>query len=524
MSLATPPGGTVYAFYTTASPSAAPAPIVTPVSSAALPVGILGTTTFSATEASPNGFPYLDATFTYALLGANGTTAADGTFGTIDPNTGVFTAGTLDGSGSVQVTDTTAGRGNPSGKAPVSVTSQRPGNLSDAFTFKGSLSSVTQQVNNNFTSNPQTDSANVDLVSTVKAVQVFPGQGVGTIVHSDETDTYPVRQIKTATDNTVAYANGPAAHATVALLKTDSKDSNASEYITDYTASNLGNGILDVIPESPGPFGPNNATLHYTELDPASFSRDRVVNANGSYVEHDRDAFGDDQSITVNSDLSAFLDANQYSNFNFTFGKPTATNPSTITFQIRRLNGAPATRTIPSWIPAGTTQPSTETDVDNGAVPYAAACNVPAKYGTSGTQIVQTINRVDPALGNLETLTTKTWVSNGVGPVCIQMTDAVSTFYDFTGQNGNFAIFFSNNAKPIQLTTISETLTLQSAMVQNGKVAASTKRGTSSITSSAFAPAAVARARFERTVREKLDAIHKQNLNRDLTSNGVQAL
>ncbi len=80
---------------------------------------------------------------------------------------------------------------------------------------------------------------------------------------------------------------------------------------------------------------------------------------------------------------------------------------------------------------------------------------------------MQTINRVDPALGNLEVLTTTTYLAPRVGPVCIQMTDSVKTFYDYTGQDG-FSLLVGGGTTDLQETTLSETLTLQSASTEGG--------------------------------------------------------
>lgn len=531
MSLATPPNGTIYAFYTEPppSPDVPPAPVITVVPAVPNPIGMFGSTTFSASEASPNGFPYLDTTFTYALNNA--------TLGKIDPATGVFTAGPLDGTSTITATDTTAGRGNPTGSGPVSVTSQRPGNLGDSFTFTGTLSSTTQLVNRNATQ-PQTDTAAVTLTSSVSPSPTphpitSPAPGILTVVHSDETDVYPLQTIKTSTDTGYGYVTGQGSlpanipPGSVVMTATQSTDSNGSTYLTQYDPSH-GSGLIDVLPETAGPFGPNNATLHYTETDPAKFGRDRMVAANGSYVEHGTDAFNDVQTLTVNSDLSAVYDARQYSGLAFTMTAPSAPPNPRIILRVFNSSGTQiAAFNIPSWIPTTMTQPSTETDVDNGSKTYPAACNVPAKYGTAGNQIVQTINRADPALGNLEVQTTTTYMAPRVGPVCIQMTDSVQTFYDYTLQNG-FSLLVSGGTVPLELTSISETLTLQSAKTESGATTTSTSRTASSatraaatVTSSAFAPVSFARARFEHVVREKLGGMRKATFNRNFGSHGV---
>lgn len=524
MSLAAASGGTLYAFYTEPSGEAGgPSHVVTVTPSGTLPVGMFATTTFSASETSANGFPYLDATFSYTLDNSS--------LGTIDPNTGAFTAGAVDGAGNVIATDTTAFRGNPHGSGPVTVSSQRPGNKDDAFTFSGTLSSTVQLVNSNPT-HPQTDTASVALTSTVKNFTPSTGGAGQNDVKSTEVDTYPTLTLTTNTESAYVYAlispfaaGGP--RATLLIKSSDAKDSNGVEYLTQY---GNGNGLLDTLPETSGAFGPNNAALTYTETDQANFGRTRTTNPDGSYSEQGHDSFGDIQTITVNSDFSANYDARQYSGFRFTMSAPSAPPNPRIILRVFQGNTQVAAFNLPSWIPATLTQPSQETDVDNGTQPFPAACNVPAKYGSSGNQIVQTINRADTALGNLETLQTTTYTAGTAGPVCIQMTDSVQTFYDYTGQNG-FVILVSGGTVPIQLTSLSETLALQSAKTSGGTITqsvsrgtSSAARGTSSITPSSFAPVAFAQARFQHAVRQKLNWMRRETFNHNFMSQGVKQL
>ena len=535
MSLAAPTApGTFYAFYTTTAATTVPTPIVTVATTATNPIGAFGTAAFTASEAAPNGFPYLDPNLKFTLDNA--------TVGSVT-TTGAFTAGPLDGSATITATEQTPGR-NTSGTANVQVSSQRPGNVGDTFTFKGTLSSTTQLVNSNPTQ-PQTDTANVTVTSTVTSAQVIatPVPAITTIAHSAESDVYPVRTISTSTDTGYGYATGtapgfPAAFGPGAVVMTGSQatDSNGSTYLTSYDVPN-GNGLIDVLPETQGPFGPNTAALHYTETDPAHFGRDRSVSPSGAYVEKGTDAFGDVQTATVNADLSAQLDARQYSGYRFTMSAPSGGSNSRIIFRLYNASGTQlAAYNLPSWIPATLTQPSVETDVDNGSTTFPAACNVPAKYGTSGNQIVQTINRADTAFGNLETLTTTTYTAPRVGPVCIQMTDAVKTFYDFTLQNG-YIVLVSGGTVPVQLTSISETLALQSASTESGMNTSSVGRSTSSTTrstsatratssvpSSSLATVTFARSRFDHAVRETLGGMRKATFSRTFGSQGVRPL
>lgn len=531
--------GTLYAFYTETQADATasvPTPVVTVATTSTLPLAPLSSATFTASEADSNGFPYLDPNFAFSLVTPlipvppSDAASSPGSVGSINPSTGVLTTGPLDGSANVQATDTTAGRGNPKGSLAISVTSQRPGNVADSFTFSGTLTSTTQINNSRNHTAPQVDTAAVGLTSTVKSISHQSSgslSGFIALLHSTETDTYPQLTVTTGTDQGIGYSDPVGGKSTVYNLGTDAKDSNGMEFLTQPDPQN-GNGIIDVLPETQGAFGPNTAALKYNEIDQANFTRSRTVNKDGSYVEKGTDALGDVQTITDNPDLSAFYDANQYSGWNFTMSKPTTGTNPTITITLKSGTTPRGSLTIPSWIPPGVTQPSVETDTENTGVTFPAGCSVPAKYGTSGNQIVQTIQRYDAALGNAETLTTTTWVGNGVGPVCIQMSDAVNTYYDYTGQNGNSLILFvSGNGQPIQTTSVTETLTLQSASTQNGTVTLAAKRGTSSVVSyprTSFGAAVFARARFEHQVRERLGGLRKATVNRNLTNYGVQAL
>jgi len=530
MSLAS---GTYYAFYVEASvdASAAPTPVVT-VQTPTLPVGMLSTSQFAATETEPNGFPYLDTNFTFTLDNPS--------LGSIT-SAGAFTAGPVDGAGNVTATDTTAGRGNPNAKSQVTVSSQRPSNVGDSFSFTGKLTTTTQLVNSNPTL-VQTDSANVALTTTTSPsappiVITTPAPLVGTNVQTLETDTYPLETVSTNTATLYAYSTGPSASlpanvvpGSFLVISNVATDSNGVQYATQYDPSGVsGNGILDVLPEKTGAFGPNNAVLQYDETDQAKFARHRVVGATGSYVETGTDAFNDVQTITVNSDLSASYDARQYSGFRFTMTAPTG-SPAKITFRVFNSAGTNIQSfSLTPWFPAGVTQPSTETDVDNGPTTYPASCSVPAKYGTSGNQIVQTITRVDPALGNSEVMTTTTYVAPRVGPVCIQLADTVKTFYDYTLQNG-FIVLVGSGTTNIQTTTLNETLTLQSASVEGGTATLSSGRSTSgartvsSASAMNFAPVAFARARFEHAVREKTNFMRRQTFNHNFLSQGVKTL
>jgi len=387
-----------------------------------------------------------------------------------------------------------------------------PALTGDAFTLTGTISSTTQLTAPPTTA-PQTDAGTVALTTRFGA-STTAGSTVSITSTSNEVDTYPRETITTNTTTVNDYTTA-AGKTAISVVSTNATDSNGVQYINTY---GTGNGLLDVLPETTGAFGPNNAALTYQENDPGNYSRNRVIQADGSYTETGMDPFGDVQTIITNSDLSASYDASQYSGRIFAFTKPTGA-PAMITITYTHAPSAPVQITITSWIPATATQPETETDTNAGNTAFPAGCAVPAKYGTSGNQLVQSITRVDPALGNLETETITSYVVPNYGPICTVMADHVSTFYDFTGQFG-YGLFYSITGLPVETTDVAETLTMASITTSAGTLAE--KRQTDSVSRTNATPFAFARSRFEEKVREKLKS-RNITFSRDFFASGAHA-
>jgi hypothetical protein len=484
---------TLYGFYEipSANVQAPPTPVITAVGTNPAPAG--ANTQFTASETNGNGFPYLTGTYSFAL-----DTAALGTI----TSGGLLTAGTLDATGNIIVTDTTAGRGSPSSSTPLSITSARPGATGDAFTFTGTISATDQLTT---VTQPQTSAGTVALTVTPMS-QAMSGGTTAVTTPSTEIDTY---SLQTITTNTTTVTNYGAT--TVALASTNATDSNQVNYVTTYGS---GNGLLDVLPEITGAFGPNNAALTYVETDPGNYATNKTVNPDGTYVENDTDPFGDTQTITLNADESGVYNGVPFATALFNFGAPTG-SPATI-FISAVYRGQTETVTIPSWMPAGAV-PSVETDVDNGSKPFPGGCSVPAKYGTSGNQIVQTITRTDGALGSIETETVTTYVTPANGPACTVMTDHTASYYDFAGLNlENLLTFTQDGVTPVETTDLAETLTLTSATTPVGTLSSARQTATRTRSSAPqaaagprallMAPLAIAKSRFERLVRDHMKA------------------
>src|SRR5262249_23299209 len=83
-------------------------------------------------------------------------------------------------------------------------------------------------------------------------------------------------------------------------------------------------------------------------------------------------------------------------------------------------------------------------------------------------EIQQQTTTIDPAMGTLETVQTNQYVVAGSGPVCVNVTDTNKQFYNYQGdQNytGPFSPYPVLSSTPLVVTTVTETLALQSASV-----------------------------------------------------------
>jgi hypothetical protein len=498
----------LYAFYEITSGNVQPPPTPVVSISGTNPAPAGATTQFTATETNGNGFPFLTTAFTYSIDNPQ--------LGSMS-SSGVLSAGALDATGNVTATDQTAARGNPSGSLAIAIGSPQPGNAGDAFTFTGTITS-SDQLYTTPAMAPQVVNGTVSLNTTVQSASPSGGSTVNAASQSIEADKYSLETVTTTTNTMTAYGLASGA-TTVSVLSTDATDTNNAEYVNTYGS---GNGLLDVLPETAGPFGPNNASLTYQENDPANYSLLRTIANDGSYTENDQDAFGDVETMNGNADFSGSYDATQFNGFSYAYTAPSG-NPATITLTSTNYNQNPAVvrmYTLLSWVPTSLAHPSIETDTDGGVVSYPGSCSVPTKYGTSGNKIVQAITRADTALGNLETETITTYVNQLYGPVCVVMADNVQTYYDYTLQDGPYSVWV-NYGSPAETTIINETLTLSSATTSAGTLGVKRKATASSAVSSpvrtSYLPLAFARSRFERTVREHLQkhrllATHKSAL------------
>jgi hypothetical protein len=209
----------------------------------------------------------------------------------------------------------------------------------------------------------------------------------------------------------------------------------------------------------------------------------RTIAANGSYTDTQTYANGAKATITVSSALDG--SGNYHLNVGalcngevvFAYGAPSGGN-ITLSITDWGFNSAGKcvqggkSRTFPAWFPGWftpgkSTSYITDGFADNGTQAFDKTCNVPSTIATSGTQIVETYNLLDPVLGYTETRTTTTYDVAGYGPACVVIADTVNSFYDYADDTTRID-YQSENGKPNSVNTIAETLSVQSGACGGG--------------------------------------------------------
>jgi hypothetical protein len=474
-------GSTVlYGFYSIPSTSAAAPPaIAIKVTGAATLNG--GQATYAATEADVNGFPVLGSTFTFGVDNA--------ALGTIDPVAGVLTASTANNAvGNVTATD--AKVTSRIGRLPVSVTAGRPANAGDKLSYTGTITKTI--ANFKIAPSPAPGTSPVPVMQTQSGtvtdnVTVASGASASqVVVSSDETDNFQLDTLETKTNTQIAYQTSGAS-TSVRLQNSSATDSNGVVYATTYGATS---GLVTVLPEAAGAFGPNDATLNYSETDPGvsllgapspAVTTQRTTASTGAYTEVTNNDDGSTNNATVNANLTGtylFLGGV----FKSTIAAPAA---GKIPYSIAQLTntgafGPAQLINIALWYPSATTPLRTETDTIAAVTAYDASCTVPTKYGTTANLVSQSVVTVDPVFGTLDTFTSNAYDVNGVGTVCLVLKDTTSTFYDYTSQEGFFAVSIGTAPVPVLQSTYAESLSLSSAVVAGQPVSTQSVRRTAS--------------------------------------------
>lgn len=360
--------------------------------------------------------------------------------------------------------------------------SSRPAAFGDASTYAGTFSQTFLRPPISRDPVPSPNPANTQTLSytIAQAVTVAAPPASGTFASA----TYDIRTVesdlllgglKTLTTTTDAYETYTRSGSSTVVRSLGSTTSS-SDGSTFQTTFGVGNGLIDILPETAGPLVPtNNAAMTLSEVDATTQSTLRTTNADGTatlaigYPDGSaaNASFANDGSGTYRLPLLV----PKPSTFAVGAPRPNASGvpiiPITITYAAGLFptpNTTPTptivTRTVAVWYP----QPlvlAQASLVDNGTVTIPPECNV-GKFARSGNQLIDTRSSVDPIFGELDTQTTTSYTVPGIGVACVQLSDIVTTFYDFSRQT---ASLIRTQSTPDQITTTTETLGITQATV-----------------------------------------------------------
>lgn len=352
-------------------------------------------------------------------------------------------------------------------------------------------------------------------VSTTITVQATPAPtfttGSGTVdFHSAETDAYGLQSNVSTTD---AWYGLNVTGTQFLYYGSAVADNSNDTYTNTYATAQ----VVDELPETSGASWANSPAGTFTENDSDGTAFVRTVNADGSYLENSTIPSALRLAILVNSNGSGSYGGSAYATFKsksgLTFSAPTA---GVITIQVVATPAPAATGTAtakPTAAPQTVATPAAwfspspklyaESDTMQTGANFPGSCNVPAQFGTSGNELVQTINRVDPVLGYTELETMTTYLQPGIGPACVVLNDNQTYYYDYNDDDGTITgyanVFGLGGVKSTQV--ISETVTLQST---NAVVPTSSGRESAQALSGPSAVAvAYVRARFDAVVQHQ---------------------
>jgi hypothetical protein len=345
---------------------------------------------------------------------------------------------------------------SPSPSAPASA-NPHPASEGDTFAFSGSSRQVILRFRPTPTPPAQVITATVTQNQTVHVNRLFHGISA-TDFQTVETDAGPNQTITTNADEYFLFPSGAGP---VVNIGFSSIDSNGVSLDVQYLT---GNGLEDFVPETPGASWTNTASAIVLENDPDGTTSTQSVNADGSYQQTKSEVAGQttitqasDGTGTLVSPTTAFLGTGTGTQFQIGVNDGTQIP---ITISAVGASPPPISILVASWYPASPTLAADQT-TDQGMTALPVSCAGPS-FGTTGMQLHRTKSRLDTVLGFTETEVIDTWIVPGAGPVCVNLSDTVQLYYDFTGQTA-INIFSSS---PHQTATFVETIALQSETVQ----------------------------------------------------------
>lgn len=316
----------------------------------------------------------------------------------------------------------------------------------------------------------------------VNAGATYDGTSGAFDFKTTETDTSPLQQIGITNDTyeTTSAAGGSTNVVTLGYTSTATTGEKIEVTVTNPGSSN---GLIDILPETGQRTWTNTGAQRIAVAEADGFNSVRTYASDGTYT----DTANYPQASTANPQATPLVATIEtHGDGTATYSLPLFGPPNvTITY------GAPANGVVPiSIAEPATTSGATpapvqtalvgtwyqtplrlydELDRDNGAVPIPASCKVPSSpYGTQANEIEQRWVRTDTALGTLESFDQLTFVVPTFGVVCVQLSDRVLTYYDYTGQSNGAptGVSYSGGNLPLQTTTLATTLGLTSATIK----------------------------------------------------------
>lgn len=331
----------------------------------------------------------------------------------------------------------------------------------------------------------------------------FGRSGQSTPIHIVETDTQPL--LTTILTSDTFYSLSATGFFEVGSSQ---KDNSGNTFVYNYSKIPY---QLDALPETAGASWTNSGTSVFAETDTDGTQSNRIYDATGTYSETTtQPSLGATLTITENGDGSGtYIGPFSGGYYNvIKFAPPSAGSITVGLYQTLTAATPKRTYKAADWFtaPFAANGLYKETDSVAAAASFPAACNVPATFGTSGNQIVQTINRVDAVLGYTEAETITTYTSATAGPVCSRLNDVQTTYYDWNDDytdGTNYHYHFVGT--PLTVVTTNETLALSASSV----LSTTRKPASASIAQTlALPPVTLARASFE----HKLDLQRRERL------------
>ena len=289
-------------------------------------------------------------------------------------------------------------------------------------------------------------------------------------VKSSETDSTPLQTSSSTLDSYYQIVPG-SPESSLVNWGFHSSDSFGETLMVQYGNPAPGFLLLDRSPEISGDSWSNGPAARITETSPGGQSAVRTYSADGTYVDVTTYPSGSlstpppapvTASIAENADGSGSysLPLQGTANTGLSFSTP---DPSgTITITAAFADGTSASFTSSVWWP----QPLSlyqDLTTNNGTVQIPGSCAASATFGVRANSLTDASTRVDTVLGTVETITQTSYIVPKYGTVCVQLTDSLQTYYDYSGQAS--AILFGNGATPLTTETVSTTVGLVSATV-----------------------------------------------------------